>query len=274
MLERNEKGGPGVPAAFDAVYPQQLLVYASELGEQVRKERRLRQVLVERDLQIHEVVAASIAAGEEEREWISCEIHDRIAQTLASVFQQLQIVQSLIPGHPHARQAAARASALLREAIRETRTIMNDLHPPILDELGAAPLIREELHQFHEATGCRTRLYIDYPVRPFRDVEVVLYRIFHEALANVRKHAPAAGTVIVTLKSGKGVASLRLRDDGPGFDSDAVARAGRVGGLLSMRRRAEILGGAFDVTSVAGRGTRITVDIPLNADKRKWTQSR
>lgn len=251
-------------AGVDVMGRQQLLIYARELGGYYRGDQGLRRLLSQREQHIRELAAASIAAQEDERQWIAYEVHDRIAQTLASVFQQMQTLESMTREDQAARQVAVRASVLLREAIRESRNIMNDLHPPILDEFGIDPLIKEELRHFQEEFSCRTRYTAGYSVRPPRDMEVALYRIFHEALINIRRHAASARNVAVTLTSDRDAVNLQVQDDGPGFDIETAMQRKRVGGLMSMRRRAQIVGGNLEVVSSPGSGTRVRVLVPLN----------
>ncbi len=205
---------------------------------------------------------ASISALEEERQWIALEVHDRIAQTLVAIFQQLQTLESFTHADPKAWQVTVRASALVREAIREARNIMNDLHPPLLDEFGVIPLIEEELRHFQEDTGCQATLNADYPARPSRDTEVAIYRIFHEALINVRRHANAT-KVFVALEGQRHSVRLSVVDNGAGFGADETLGKKRVCGLMSMQRRAELAGGSCSIESTPSHGTRVEVRIPL-----------
>ncbi|MEK7873682.1 MAG: sensor histidine kinase, partial [Chloroflexota bacterium] len=205
---------------------------------------------------------SSFVAQEEERQWIAFEVHDRVAQTLASVFQQLQTLESITSLEPQTRHVVVRARMLVREAIRDARNIMNELHPPLLDDFGVVPLIEEEIRHFREDTGCQVRFDTDYPARPPAHVELALYRVFHEALNNVRRHAPGARNVGVTLTHGDGVVTLGVQDDGSGFDVKAATASERVGGLMSMRRRTEVIGGTF--TLVSRPGTLVTMRVPLN----------
>lgn len=269
-----EQTGSLLRGTFDGLGRQQLLIYAHELAQHFRDQRGLRNLLSEREHYIRELTAASIAAQEEERQWIAYEVHDRIAQTLASVFQQLQTLESMTRSEPVARQVAVRASLLLREAIRESRNIMNDLHPPVLDEFGIAPLIEEELRHFHEESRCQTAFNADYEGRPPRDVEVALYRIFHEALINVRRHAGRPSNVTVTMVCSGNSLSLQVHDDGVGFDVEGAMQKKRVGGLMSMRRRCEIIGGTFGVASSPGRGTKVSVYVPVNGGDWKGESRR
>ena len=253
-----------VHQTFDGLSRQQLLIYAQELGEHRRREWGLENNLSQREQQIRDMAGASIAAQEEERQRIAFEVHDRIAQTLVSAFQLLQTLESMTLESPQTQQVAARASGLLREAIRESRNIMNDLRPPVLDEFGIVPLIEEELRHFREDTECQVELNADYPQRLPHDVEIALYRIFHEALINIRRHGSNTRKVNVSLSCGDHVVTLQILDDGSGFDVEVALQAKRVGGLMSMRRRAEIIGGRFELTSAPGTGTRATILVPLN----------
>ena len=259
-----------IGGTFDGLSRQQTLIYARELGEHFETAHHLRHVLTEREQHIREMAAAFTRAQEEERQWIAYELHDRVAQTLACVFQQLQILESMAQRKSDIRQVAERASLLLREAIRESRNIMNDLHPPVLDEFGIVPLIEEELRQFRDETGCRTKLKLSNQIRPPKDVEVALYRIFHEALINVRRHASTATNVTVDLTCGEHSVALRVQDDGPGFDVEAALEGKRAWGLMSMRRRAEILGGTFQVASGPDQGTKVSIAVCTGSGNEKW----
>ncbi|MEW6034230.1 MAG: ATP-binding protein [Chloroflexota bacterium] len=251
-----------VRQTFDGLSRQQLLIYAQELGEHLDKEENLRNELSKRERQVRELMAACIAAQEEERQWIACEVHDRIAQNLAAAFHQLQVLESMTASSADAHRTALRASTLVRDAIRESRNIMNDLDPPGLTEYGLCHLMNDELHRFQEDRGCQVRFNKRCPTRPSRNVEVTLYRIFHEAMINIKKHAPTASRVVVSIVGQDEAVRLQVQDNGQGFNVEAATQAKRVGGLMSMRRRAAIVGGTFEVTSSPKKGTKLTIVVP------------
>ncbi len=271
MVDKDETP---VRQTFDGLLREQLLIYARELGEHLQKERNLEDALSEREKDLRKLAAATIAAQEKERQWIAYEVHDRVAQALVSVHQQLQILESMTGANKATKEVTARASALLKEAMNETRNMMNDLHPPVLDEFGVVPLISEELHRFQKETGVQTKLFADHLVRPPRDIEMVLYRIFHEALINVRRHAHGAKNVSVTIAHTSYTICLQVQDDGPGFDVPAAVKLKRVGGLMSMQHRAEIVGGAFEITSQPGKGTTASVTVPLEGPRLKKVEGK
>ena len=214
------------------------------------------------EAKIRELANALIQAQERERHWVADEVHDRIIQNLVAVHQQLQALESWTRGEPATQKAASRALDLQKRAIHETRNIMKDLYSPVLDEYGLVTVIEEELRQFRHETGARTAFEADYPVRSPKHVEGNLYRVFHEALVNVKKHCPAAKKVTVSLYSEDGKFFLVVKDDGPGFDVEAQVQNKRLGGLASMKRRVEIAGGNLEVRSRRGRGTTVNAWVP------------
>ncbi len=201
-----------------------------------------------------------------EREWLAYELHDRLAQTIVSATQELRILQRLAGETPEVRVAVVRASMALDQALRELRTIMDDLNPPLLDKLGLPPLVRHMVHDFRRETGCDIELTLACAERLPHQIDLVLYRILHEAIVNIERHAQAT-TVHVLLICRPGAVEAEVVDDGVGFDPGAVGLDERhVGGLLSMRRRAELVGGNCRVDSEPGRGTRVNVSIPVRQE--------
>jgi two-component system sensor histidine kinase DegS len=123
-------------------------------------------------------------------------------------------------------------------------------------------VIDEELRRFQEDTGCSTKFDKRCIVRPTPEVELTVYRIFREALTNIKKHAIGATEVKVSLSGEADMVSLEVKDNGPGFDVKAAMVNKRLGGLRGMQRRAELGGGTFEVVSRRGYGATVTVRIP------------
>lgn len=218
-------------------------------------------------LEIHslrESLRRAIAAHDEEMEWIALEVHDRIAQTLASAFHQLQAVEGLTGSYPEVHQAVVRGSLLCRDAVREARNIMDDLRPPILDELGLLPAMQGDLRRLAGRPGWRVSEAMSFQKRLPRAGELTLYRIFREALLNIQRHAQPTEVGVVLRERGGGV-QLEVSDNGGGFDVRKAMEENRVGGLLSMRRRAEMAGGTWRIESSPGHGTRVSAWLPLSS---------
>jgi len=233
-----------------------------DISERKQAEEKLRQD----ERKIRELAAAYVRAQEEERQWIALEVHDRLVQTLTAAFHQLQALKSMPQAEPDpiVRAVTADAFNLVKKAISETRNIMKELYPETLAKFGLAPLIREELRRLEEETGCAMSLTSNCQMRLPKDIETTFYRIFHEALLNVKKHAAGASKVTVHLNLNNGKAELMVEDNGTGFNVAAAQKKNRgPGGLESMLRRAEIIGGKVSIDSQPGRGTRVSVRIPL-----------
>ncbi len=220
------------------------------------------EALRESEKRVRELAVESIRAQEEERHWAADAVHDRIAQDLVAVHQQLQILKTMVRADPGAQQTVRKALELQQKTIAEARAIMKDLYSPVLDTYGLIPLMEEELRQFQEESGCQAVLKARRSVRFPKHLEGSLYRIFHEGLANIAKHSPQAKKVEVSLTSGPSGVTLKIRDDGPGFDAEAAMLSNPSGGLIGMRRRAEVISGRFYITSAPGRGTTVTVHVP------------
>lgn len=206
-----------------------------------------------------------LQAQEEELEWIGYEIHDRLAQTIVSAFQDLRTLGHLTRDSPEGRRAVIRGSKALKRALSEARTIMDDLSPPQLDKRGLPLLVGEMVRELERDSGCETEAALVCPERLPRQIEVVLYRILHEAIVNVERHARAT-KVRVSLTCNVDGVQAEVVDDGVGFDTAAALDGRRATGLLSMRRRAEFVGGVCRLESEPGRGTRVSVWIPVFAE--------
>jgi signal transduction histidine kinase len=220
----------------------------------------LRQTLAQREEHLDQLMRSTIEAQEAEREWICLEVHDGVAQTMVSAFQHLQAYEAMPASRlKEARPHIRRAASLVRQAIGECREVINSITPAPLSELGLEATLRQELRRFEEDTGCSVQFNAPKTRLP-RQTEVALYRIVHEAVTNVKKHARSKSLDVEICQDRRRV-SIRVKDSGVGFDPNLPQRSGR--GLMSMRKRAEILGGVCEVKSQPGQGTEVTVEVPL-----------
>jgi signal transduction histidine kinase len=142
---------------------------------------------------------------------------------------------------------------------------MAELHPAILDDYGLVPALHAQAQRFSELTGLRTRVEAaDGSARLERKIELALYRIVQEALANAMKHSGASVVVIAMAREGSRV-QLTVQDDGRGFTDPAGARSSRRGGwgLSAMRERAEAVGALLKIQFPEEGGTRVLVKLDL-----------
>lgn len=246
---------------------QRFLRLAPELIGCIIENATLRHQLQEAEQLLRNVNNINLEIQEAERECIILEVHDGIAQTLASAFQYLQtvdkIARSQFDRHQDFNQLFTRAVRLVGQAIQETREVINSITPATLGVHGLVPTVQQELKQFQEESGCEVDFRLSTWPNLSKHVEFAIYRIIHEAVNNVRKHAKSP-QLKVEMGQKKKRLVIRVKDRGIGFNPEKLelSSSNRSVGLLSMRRRAELLGGTFKINSSLGKGTEILVDIP------------
>ncbi|MGE5592529.1 MAG: sensor histidine kinase, partial [Betaproteobacteria bacterium] len=214
-----------------------------------------------------DTVERVIKAQEEERRRVARDIHDGPAQMMANSILQLEIVERLISEDPsRALEEIRDLRKTIAECLREIRRIIFDLRPMMLDDLGLAPALRRYISDFSQRHGLHVEMNVlgkEARIDPI--IELVLFRIVQEALHNARKHA-LASKVVVTLGYGVSAVGVSIEDDGKGFDLAAVSRGvakSEKFGIAGMKERAKLLGGSLDIDTAPGRGTRVTVRIPI-----------
>ncbi len=210
-------------------------------------------------------------AREEERRTISREIHDELGQALTALKMDLALLSSRVRGGGSGITSEAlgerlRAmSDLTEDTIERVRRLARELRPGVLDDLGLEAAIEWQAQDFEARTGiaCRvhSRLGDEKLARP---LATAFFRTFQEALTNVARHAQAQG-VEVGLHRTRDRLTLEVSDDGRGISEEAVAGAKSLG-LLGMRERARRLGGQFAISGARGRGTTVTLSVPLPED--------
>jgi signal transduction histidine kinase len=211
------------------------------------------------------VLKRVVRAQEEERARVAHEIHDSVTQlTHAAAMHLDNAVELLDRSSDAARPELERARDLARQAVVEARRLIAGLRPETLDLLGLGRALQQEVEGLR-AAGWRADLDDESlaGVRLDPEAEISLYRVAHEALTNVRKHAGPA-RVRVWLGHPHGRVRLEVRDWGRGFDA-SVARPSAEGehlGLTSMRERMQLLGGKLEIRSGAGRGTTVRAILP------------
>lgn len=199
-------------------------------------------------------------AGERAR--IAHELHDAVSQKLFSLRLTAQAAAALVDvDSARAKSRLREVAGLAAEAADELRAVVVELRPAALDDDGLVATLRtqaEVLDRVHaESVTFRA---CDVRALPASQEEALL-RVAQEALHNALRHAHASA-VTVTLEGRGKAARLRVRDDGRGFDPGSVRRAGRHLGLVSMRDRADGVGGRLTVQSAPGKGTVIEMEVP------------
>ena len=214
---------------------------------------------------------------EEERRWVAREIHDGLAQIMASASLRLEYCLRLLEKKPEEVEEELRSiQELVKEGVEEARRMTYDLRPMALDELGLVPTLKRYLEEFKSFYNIDTEMIITGRERRLpAPQEAGVFRIFQEALRNVGKHA-SAQKVMVYLDFSPGSLELKVEDDGRGFSPEEVRQdpKRRGFGLWSMRERAKLLGGELEITSTPGQGTTVKVAIPLAEEEEDGKDPR
>lgn len=219
-----------------------------------------------------QLLAKAIRAQEDERRRIARELHDDLGQSLNALIFGLKTAEITAESSTVGVQdMLRRLRVATSDAVRELQTVIYDLRPSLLDDLGLIPALRWYAESRLESQGVRVSIEAGHEdgVRFSSDVETALFRIAQEALTNALKYAEA-DTIEIKLKSNNNRIILNITDNGKGFDLSTVLRQrgrdGRGLGLLGMRERAELLAGTCHVESGLGSGTHIQVEIPCPSD--------
>lgn len=207
------------------------------------------------------------AAVTEERTRIACEIHDGLVQSLAGVNFKLDLCQELVRKNPKASLATIKESkAQLKLAIQEARQVIFNLRPLHYDKMELIPALTNYLKSYETQARIKAQFTVtgDEQIL-FPRTKIFLFRIIQEALSNVQKHAKA-DRVSIKLEINLEMLRVTISDNGIGFDMDAVLRDPDKWdhfGIRGIIERAKLVGGEGHIDSKQGRGTTITVEVPL-----------
>jgi signal transduction histidine kinase len=215
-----------------------------------------------------------LTTQEDERKKISRELHDVVAQALMGINVRLANLKTEAGNNT---KGLGRSISLTQKMVTKSANIVHEfareLRPTALDDLGLIPALQSYMKSFTARTGVRTHLIAFAGVEKIDSARrTVLYRVAQEALTNVGRHAHAHRVEVIIRKGVKSI-HLEIRDDGKSFQVQSVllARGNKRLGLLGMRERVEMVGGTFNIESVAGRGTSIIALIPIpKATVKKW----
>lgn len=237
-----------------------VMVLANDVTERIRAEEQLERS----NEQLRALSIRLQAVREEESIRIAREIHDELGGALTGLKMDLSWIGKRLSEQSRAvvGQKLQSAIELADETVVKVRNISTELRPSVLDDLGLAAAIEWQAREFQRRTEIRCEivsLQEETAVGPEKSTAV--FRIFQEILTNVARHAQA-GLVRVRLEEQGGDLVLEVCDDGKGIEEGKVHDATSIG-LLGMRERAMIFKGRVDVVGAEGRGTTVTVRIPL-----------
>jgi PAS domain S-box-containing protein len=211
--------------------------------------------------QVRNLLANLIRGQEEERQRIATGIHDDTLQVVTAVALRVQQLRRRLRD-PKDLEVLGRLDETVQLAISRMRHLIFDLRPPLLERGGLGDALRSYLEQVRGETGIQFTLRDELGSNIPEAVGALVYRIAHEALVNVRRHAHASHVTVTMTEEGGGL-RVRIDDDGVGFDPDtADGKAGHLG-LRAIRERAALAGGSSRVTSMPGTGSTVEFWVPI-----------
>lgn len=226
--------------------------------------------------ELHELAQELIREQEEQRRIISRELHDNIAQTLSAATNRLALT-----GEKARTQTVIRELDQLRHdlvtTLEEVRRFARDLRPPTMDSFCLCQALEKHLTEMRDRVPFELDFQCQVASHELLDNEssTHLFRIAQEALHNVEKHSRAS-QAWVRLQIDRSQLHLEIGDNGCSFHPDRVAEAQKNGhlGLLTMRERAEMLGGDLQIRGTPGNGTTVQTTIPLNGQPGRKTDKK
>ncbi len=252
---------------LDARVQERTAAYEAAARDNARLYRELQRKEQSRGELLHRVISAQ----EEERKRIARELHDEMSQDLTALRVGLDTIQLSLPQDVEKAWARLRScSAIADSLLQGVHRLIADLRPSLLDDLGLVPAISwygEQrlkplgIHLELEAKGMKARLP--------PSVETALFRIVQESITNVVRHAKAT-TVSVHLVRDASRVTLQVADNGRGFEPQEFQSAHPQGqglGLRGMQERTSTLGGEFQLQTEPGKGTIISVSVPLPEER-------
>ena len=222
-------------------------------------EKRYREVLHAQQ-ELTELSARLVSAQEEERRSISRELHDEVGQSLSALLMEAGNAAALVaPNDADVRQHVDSIKKLAEASVNIIRNMTLLLRPSMLDDFGLVPALEWQAREVSKRTGIRVQVAAAESAGELPDeLKTCIYRVVQEALHNCARHAQARSVRVVVRQEDSRIV-LSVEDDGRGFD----ARRVRGLGLVGMEERVRHLGGAFQIRSTPGSGTKVDVELPL-----------
>jgi signal transduction histidine kinase len=209
-----------------------------------------------------------INTQEIERKRIATELHDEVGQALLRIKLNLNLMEKRFgTDFFEIKNTIKQTDEIVNNLVVDLKRISLDLRPSILDDLGLESTLRWYIKEFKT----RTDIDVNYCIENINkrlpiDIELALYRIVQEALANVIKHS-SANKVMIDIKEKNEKIGISIEDNGQGFDVEKAFNPETRGisfGIIGMQERIKELGGDFEIISTKGKGTRISLNVPIN----------
>ncbi len=236
----------------------------SSLREEIQERIQVQNELKTSEEQLRKLSAYLESTREEERIRIARELHDELGQSLSMLRVELDSLEHQVPAELGKTliERTQSMSDMVGATIQKTREICQKLRPSVLDDLGFAAALDWQIEEFEKRTGIKCSLSIkseDFALE--QDSANALFRVFQEALTNVLRHSKATEVTSI-LEERNGKLWLKIKDNGSGMMKKEISGSKSLG-LLGMRERIHFLNGNLKIYSKPGKGTSITINIPI-----------
>jgi signal transduction histidine kinase len=233
---------------------------SAELAERALTEQRLRSS----EENLRALAAHLQSVREEERIHIAREIHDELGQALTGLKYDIgSLAKGSAKDDPEAAERTQGLSQAIDRIINSVRRIASGLRPEVLDEIGLAAALEWQAREFQRRTGIRCTVDVKAGFAdPDRERSTALFRIFQELLTNVARHANASR--VKASLSDEGALALNVEDNGRGI-KDVEIESPTSLGFMGLRERVLAFGGTIEVQGEEGKGTKVSVSIPMTA---------
>ena len=206
------------------------------------------------------------AVLEEERRRIARDLHDEAGQIMTALKLELDLARAESATNRRTRRLE-NASTLAGRVLEELRRVTRDLRPGALDELGLGPSLEALVSRFRDSTGLDAECRLAAPLPTLDgDAETTIFRFVQEALTNVARHARAKRADVIVEQEGSALRAS-VADDGVGFEPARAVDGSRLG-LVGMIERARLHDGQLVIDSARGKGTRVTLQLPIGEKPR------
>ena len=242
----------------------QLRLDWEELAAIVREQKQHLGEMARRTQELSSLSGFLQTHGEREKARLARELHDGLGGILTPARMDLSWLQERLGEDPQYGQRMARLSALIDQGIDLKRRIIEELHPSLLDHLGLAAALKWYADETCRASNLEQAVFVSPELgRLSPDLEIALFRLVQEGIANACRHAKATRIEVHVDRAPEGL-RLVVSDNGVGIEDLERARK-RSHGISGMSQRARALGGTFALHSEKGAGTRVEVFVPLAA---------
>jgi signal transduction histidine kinase len=215
---------------------------------------------------LHKLSNRIMNIEDEERRRIARDVHDVTGQKVAALRLNLRLLAKKA-ALTDADRTLAESLELADQITDEVRSLSYMLHPPVLDELGLVPAVREYVEGISERTGLRINMEVpkEFPELS-DDIEITIFRVIQESLGNIHRHSGSADARIRLSRNGDEI-ELRIEDSGHGFETRTDQGGNGTGakrgvGITGMKERISHLRGTFEISSGA-KGTTVLARLPF-----------